>query len=332
MAIKFETGEPVKGFPIAFKWAKGTWKEIFEKHIALIRRDLQRAYAEDRLIVYLSCPISSRGGAHFRTNVDIANFTTRRLLTDWGDRFFVLNPAAYQLESKEGTGLIMRHVEELFPKDDPAKKLAQLKQEYSPGGGDYMRMWTCVLVQDDSLINDPKRKGLNCGGLFDVFYFLGPRDVQKFFAQSGGVSLTASVEEFFARQHAVDAEFRSDFEAVKDKSGAYVRSLDAFKAEETVEWTARRKNFFRYYSVRASAAYSLGSHDEWNIFIRLNERRRKNDAYGGGEQIAGYFDGHQIDPAASVTGTSAGYEATDPAPGAPHPGEVSWPARLNVAG
>ena len=40
------------------------------------------------------------------------------------------------------------------------------------------------------------------------------------------------------------------------------------------EWKRRRNAFFRYYTVRAGVNFSLGSHDEWNIWQELNERRR----------------------------------------------------------
>ncbi|MFE7842665.1 hypothetical protein ACFU53_43345 [Streptomyces sp. NPDC057474] len=38
-------------------------------------------------------------------------------------------------------------------------------------------------------------------------------------------------------------------------------------------WEARRKESVRFYTVRAGVSYSLGCHDEWNIFVRLNKAR-----------------------------------------------------------
>lgn len=140
---------PVPSFGIEFEWRTGRWERLFDCNIDLIQRDLARAMAEDRVIVYLSCPISSRGGGHSRTNVEIADFTARRLMSEWGERFFVLNPAAYQLESREGTGLILDHVRrefELETLEEAEKFLAKLIADYKPAGGDYMRMWTRVLV------------------------------------------------------------------------------------------------------------------------------------------------------------------------------------------
>lgn len=137
-----ETGQPVPGFPLTFTWHTGDWQKIFDEQIKQIKADVARARAEDRLIVYLSCPISSRGGGWSGTNVDIARHVERSLLEKWGEGFWILNPAQYQLESKAGAGLINMHAQTL--KID----LVALQKQSSPGGGDYMRMWTKVLVED----------------------------------------------------------------------------------------------------------------------------------------------------------------------------------------
>ena len=81
---------------------------IFDLQIDLVKSDIRRARAEGKLIVYLSCPISSRGGGYHGTNVDIAKYTERALLQRWGEGFWILNPVQYQLESKAGTGLMDR--------------------------------------------------------------------------------------------------------------------------------------------------------------------------------------------------------------------------------
>ena len=99
--------EPVAGFPnMRFRWYRD-WEPIFDRQIKSVRQDIARARVEDKFVLYLSCPISSRGGSHSLTNVAIAPFTERRLITEWGQRFWFLNPAQYQMESKEGTGLIL---------------------------------------------------------------------------------------------------------------------------------------------------------------------------------------------------------------------------------
>jgi hypothetical protein len=322
VATELKTGQPVPGFEIEFTWALGPWLAIFDKQIELIQEDLRRAQADDRVIVYLSCPISSRGGSQSLTNVDIANFTARRLLNDWGERLFILNPAAYQLESKEGTGLIIRHLKELYPDKNPNDYLQTLHKEYQPGGGDYMRMWTRVLVGDEYL-RDGNLAGKNCGGLFDAFYFLGPSDVRTFFAQSGGLSLTAAIEEYFARKYSIDPDFRSAFETTGPAGQTKILNLSVQSDRD--QWLLLRKRFFRYYAARASTTFSAGSHDEWNIFVRLNKVRLASPLYGPGEQLAGFFDGRQIDTGASEVEVSRGYAVVPQVKALPHAGEISWP-------
>jgi hypothetical protein len=316
-----ETGYPVPAWPfIRFTWHTGDWFEVFQKHAALIQSDIARAQAEDRVVVYLSCPISSRGGGHSRTNTEVANFTARRLANQWGERFFIVNPAAYQLESKEGTGLITRHIAELARETGRPVTLEKLMASARPGGGDYMRMWTRVLAEDGYLTDPPghARRGRMLGGLFDAFYFLGPDDVHAFFGPNspsspegphGAGSLVARVEEYFARKQAVDPDFWSDFGTVPLPDGT-TRPLDLTDREDVRLWEARRKEFVRFYTVRAGAAYSLGSHDEWNIFVRLNRSRTADPEYGPGEQIAGYFAGRPRSLAEAELETSPGYETT----------------------
>jgi hypothetical protein len=45
-----------------FTWQTGEWVKIFGTQVDQIKEDIARAVSEDRLIIYLSCPISSRGG------------------------------------------------------------------------------------------------------------------------------------------------------------------------------------------------------------------------------------------------------------------------------
>jgi hypothetical protein len=285
--------EAVAGFPLRYVWHTGPWYDIFQMQIGKIRRDIRRAKAEDRLALYLSCPISSRGGGYAMTNVDVALHVERALMEKWGEGFWILNPAQYQMESKGGTGLISEHAEYL------GIDLERLTRLATPEGGDYMRMWTTVLVENDTTVGvrtiDPKF--VNTGQNFDAFYFLGPRDVHSFFLASGE-TLTAGIHAYFARKFAFDADFRAKYDET-----------------DRVKWTISRLDFFRYYSLKASANFSLGSHDEWLIFRTLNALRRDKSKDPGkfmidgnvGDQIAGFFDGVQIDPASTETGVSRGY-------------------------
>ena len=281
------TGVAVKGFPIRFEWQQGDWVRLFDKQVEQVQDDIARARAEERYIIYLSCPISPRGGGMSTTNVDIAGFTARWLMNAWGPRFWVLNPSAYQLESKQGRSLIYKFAEELGIKKE---RVDYLRANFAPIGGDYMRMWTRVLVEDG---------GDNVGGLFTAFYFLSPIDVQRFFGQNATSTLSAAAEEYFTRQYALNAEFR-DYFSLEGADGT--RPTDW-----QVAWQQRRDAFIRFYTMRASAMFSLGSHDEWNILVALNKQRIANPKYQIGEQITAYFDGKQVDPGAAEAPISPGY-------------------------
>ncbi|GJM74485.1 hypothetical protein HMSSN036_67010 [Paenibacillus macerans] len=69
----------------------------------------------------------------------------------------------------------------------------------------------------------------------------------------------------------------------------------------------RRNDFFEFYTIRASANFSKGSHDEWNIWKILNGLRFEDHEYGIGNQIAGYFDGRQINPGSYEIPVFPGY-------------------------
>jgi hypothetical protein len=290
-----ETGEPVPGFAIKYEWLTGDWKRIFDAQTALIKDDVGRARAEGRIVVYLSCPISSRGGGWSGTNVDIARHVERSLLERWGEGFWILNPSAYQLESKAGTGLIVRHAERL------GIDLEALAKSAMPGGGDYLRMWTRVLVEDGDH---------NAGRNFDAFYFLGPRDVYSFFTQGGALTMTAGIEAYFARKFAMDATFRDGFSTWGINWGA---PPDETTMQLKGGWTERRRSFLRFYALRASANFSLGSHDEWTILRLINQARLKVTRKAGqldgdvGDQLAAFFDGVQVDPASSEAPLTRGY-------------------------
>lgn len=295
----FETGHPVVGFPVRFRWQTGVWFELFQRQVALLERDIARARAEDNVMVFLSTPLSGRGGGHFATNIEIADHTMRMIMERWGHRFWVLNPGRYQMESREGTGLMNLHAAELSRNTGREIDIEELYRTSPPTGGDYMRMWTRVLVEDDAG---------DLGRRWDAFYFLGPSDVREFFTESGSRTWTAGVEEYFARKLSMNRDFFESFDPpFYDPDG---RRLKGWR--ERAEWQHRRDAFFRYYTVRAGVNFSLGSHDEWNLWRLLNEKRRQASPHGVSDQIAGFFEGAQLDPAATVTPTARGYEITTP--------------------
>ncbi len=298
-------GRPVPDFPIEFEWQTGDWVELFDRQTALVKEDLKRAYVEGRAIVYMSCPISSAGGGHYATNVDIAGSVERNLMAKLGERFFILNPSRYQLETKEGVGLIYRHAEAIRLETGRTIELEKLMKNSPPGGGDYMRMWTKVMVEDDY------REGTNntlpnMGNLLDMVYFVGPSDVQEFFLGASH-SLSQAVETYFARKYSLDVDFKRDFDCLEPLGVCRLFNLD-IPAEKDI-WLQRRQDFFKYYAIKAGTNFSLGSHDEWNIVTLLNERRRSHpDVYGIGGQIAMFFDGRQVNPGGHSLPTAPGYE------------------------
>ncbi len=308
-----EPEAPIPDFPLKYVWHTGPWYDIFQLQIEKIGRDIRRAKAEDKLVIYLSCPISSRGGGYSSTNVDVAKHVERILLEKWGEGFWILNPAQYQLESKAGTGLMNEHAAYLGLDLDRLIAIGD-----RPVGGDYMRMWTTVLVENGQEIGLRKVEAnlVNTGQYFDAFYFIGPRDVQSFFLTEG-VTLTSGIQTYFARKFATDADFREEFSnplpdwhRLGPRTAVNKNEYDLRDA-----WSLKRLDFFRYYGLRASANYSLGSHDEWLIFYHINALRRTRTVNPDkfmvdgdvGEQIAGFFDGGQIDLAASETAVSRGY-------------------------
>ena len=253
-------------------------------------------------MVFLSTPLSGRGGGHFATNVEIADHTARRIMESWGHRFWVLNPGRYQMESKEGTGLMHLHAADLSRDTGREIDVDELFRTSPPTGGDYMRMWTRVLVEDG---------GENHGRRWDAIYFLGPGDVRDFFTEGGSRTWTAGVEEYFARKLTMNRDFREYFEPPFYAAAGNRLS----RGSERQEWQRLRDAFFRYYTVRGGVNFSLGSHDEWNIWRLLNERRRAASAHGVSEQIAGFFEDAQLDPAAHATATAPGYQMPPPEDG-----------------
>jgi len=137
-----------------------------------------------------------------------------------------------------------------------------------PGGAEYLVMWTAVLAGDDGMGRD-----------FDMAHFTGPGDVRAFFG-CGRDDVSGCIERWLAGRAAADEKLR----------------------REIAEAPARRQAFVRYYAMRASAAFSSGAHDEWNIFVRINRRRTI------GEQVAVWFDGRPASPAEMETEISPGYE------------------------
>jgi hypothetical protein len=221
--------------------ADPAFASTIQDQVQKIRQDIRAQRQAGKLIVYMSTPISPRGGGHVDTNVAVAASVKTRLEKEYGGALWALNPALYDLPDVGGK---------------------------SAGGGEYMVMWTAVAAGADG-----------SGSEFDMVHFTGPNDMRAFFGcgrDDVGTCLTRWVE----LRAAADEKFR------REVSGD----------------PAKRQAFLRYYALRASSAYSSGSHDEWNIFVRINRKRPL------GEQVAIFFDGRPASPAEMETEVSPGYE------------------------
>ncbi len=156
-------------------------------------------------------------------------------------------------------------------------------------GADYMFMWTQILEGRTGHGED-----------FDFFYFAGPTDFSKFFLQpekdgkdqkeqpktdpGTGEDYFGKLEAFFDKRVASDPDFK--------------------KAVE--QGQISKTGFRNYYGLRASVAFSYGSHDEWKIARLLNERRRGAAEFGIANQLSIFFDGQPVNPGAFESAAASG--------------------------
>jgi hypothetical protein len=139
-------------------------------------------------------------------------------------------------------------------------------------GADYMYMWTQILEGRGGLGED-----------FDFFYFTGPADFARFFALSG-TGDAERIDAYFDQRLASDIDLMSAVAAGK----------------------LSKVGFRNYYSIRASVAFSYGSHDEWSIARILNERRRGTTEFGIANQIGILFDSRGVTPGSFEEATAGG--------------------------
>src|SRR5207247_691635 len=98
--------------------ADPAFSSIVDTWVQRLRQDARTARQAGRLVIYMSTPISPRGGGVEKVNVEIAAAVKTRLQKAYGTAVWILDPGVYQMPSV-------------------ATK--------SPGGGDYMVMFTRVL-------------------------------------------------------------------------------------------------------------------------------------------------------------------------------------------
>jgi len=282
---------PVSTLDVLFKIQTGAWQKIFERQTAYVQMDVLRALAADKFAVYMSCPLGPVMGGVSSTNAEIAESTAQRLTAEWGGRFWFLNPGQYQMQTTHGAALLEYHARELAAGGERIS-IASLPR---PDGGDYMCMWARVLAEDDEV--DDRR---NLGGRFSAYYFVGPSDVHRFFTQGQNIPLSSAVEAYFARKVDTDRVFSENF------SPPFCKPNGEPVQDQGLQWEVLRKEFIRYYVLRAGAEFSKGCHDEWNIWVSLNQKR-EDGGRNFGSSIPGFFDGRQIDPVAAMQRVRPGY-------------------------
>jgi hypothetical protein len=103
-------------------------------------------------------------------------------------------------------------------------------------------------------------------GALDFVYFVGPSEFARHFGFDGSGDLE-KLEAYYDTTSQTDPD---------------LKKID-------------RRAFRDYYGLRASVAFSLGSHDEWNIVRVINEKRRKADPDAGiAKQMGVFFDGQPV--------------------------------------
>jgi hypothetical protein len=163
----------------------------------------------------------------------------------------------------------------LWALDPSGYDLPAVQSRYA-GGSEYMFMWSQILIGEDGLGKD-----------FDIFFIVGPSDVRWYFAQdepSVETDPINGVDRWIDRRSSHDPEFKTKV------------------ADASVE----RRRFLSFYGLKASASFSLGAHDEWNLFVEINKRIRSRQELGIPEQIPVIFDDMSLVTAEMETVASPG--------------------------
>jgi hypothetical protein len=132
---------------------------------------------------------------------------------------------------------------------------------------DYLFMWTQVLEGETGKGED-----------FDFIYFVGPSDFGRYFGLDGHDDMS-KLESWYDGAVTTDAN---------------LKNVD-------------KRAFRTYYALRASGAYSVGAHDEWNVVRAIDAARMKSKAdYGIQRQLGVLFDGKGIAPGVFETQSTPG--------------------------
>jgi hypothetical protein len=237
-------------------------------NVAKVRKIIADRKAEGKEIGYLSIPLSPAGGGSFAINSAAAGNIAESITTRFGkSSVWILNPAALGGDHMTGAN-----------------------------GADYMYMWTEIL-----------EGATGHGEDFDFLYFVGQTDFAGYFLAShedkqGQAQPTKDRPKQVKDEPRVPDNYLGWLDAAFDERLA---SLPAFKTE-VEQGQVTRAGFRNYYGLRASVAFSYGSHDEWNIARMLNERRRGADNFGIANQLAIFFDGQAVNPGDFDAATTPG--------------------------
>jgi hypothetical protein len=120
-------------------------------------------------------------------------------------------------------------------------------------------------------------EGLDGLGDFDFVYFVGPSEFSRHFGLDGKADLE-KLEAYYDAMAKTDAD---------------LKKID-------------RRAFRDYYGLRASVAFSLGAHDEWDIVKAINQKRIADAKFGIPKQIGVFFDAAAVQPGALESAVAAG--------------------------
>ena len=143
-----------------------------------------RAQSRDKLVAYLSVPMSARGGGYRPLNIEISEFLKSRVESRFQGRVWALAPGNVELPQVNG-------------------KSAQ--------GGEYMYMWTQVLAGDDGYGRD-----------FSLLFAAGPSEIKAFFGASEDI--VASLERYIDLRAKGDSDFRDNVAAKPEARKRFLAS------------------------------------------------------------------------------------------------------------
>jgi hypothetical protein len=140
------------------------------------------------------------------------------------------------------------------------------------GQGDYLVMWARILEGDKGTGED-----------FDFAYFAGPSDYAAYFGLTGKGDMER-IAAWFDERLAKDADLKRAVE----------------------RGTVSAAQFRNYYGLKAGAAFSVGSHDEWNVMRAINAKRRDDPKIGLVNQIPLMYDGRGLSAAEAEQAVATG--------------------------